>query len=91
MDFHIVVIKLAVYINSASQLVTKKISCIFRVFCTLCICYLSCSIRRRALDLLYGMCDVTNAKEIVEELLQVTTVAIIVLRMKNNLKTLLAC
>jgi len=30
------------------------------------------SIRRRALDLLYGMCDVTNAKEIVEELLQVT-------------------
>ena len=33
---------------------------------------LYCSIRRRALDLLYGMCDVTNAKEIVEELLQVT-------------------
>jgi AP-2 complex subunit alpha len=32
---------------------------------------LYCSIRRRALDLLYGMCDVTNAKEIVEELLQV--------------------
>jgi hypothetical protein len=29
------------------------------------------SIRRRALDLLYGMCDVTNAKDIVEELLQV--------------------
>ncbi|RRT77426.1 hypothetical protein B296_00028637 [Ensete ventricosum] len=28
------------------------------------------SIRRRALDLLYGMCDVTNAKDIVEELLQ---------------------
>eukprot|EP00850_Spirogloea_muscicola_P012756 SM000084S23092 [mRNA] locus=s84:17407:23674:+ [translate_table: standard] len=28
------------------------------------------SIRRRALDLLYGMCDVSNAKEIVEELLQ---------------------
>lgn len=30
-----------------------------------------CSIRRRALDLLYGMCDVSNAKDIVEELLQV--------------------
>lgn len=29
------------------------------------------SIRRRALDLLYGMCDVSNAKDIVEELLQV--------------------
>lgn len=29
------------------------------------------SIRRRSLDLLYGMCDVSNAKEIVEELLQV--------------------
>lgn len=29
------------------------------------------SIRRRSLDLLYGMCDVTNAKDIVEELLQV--------------------
>ncbi|EFH48933.1 hypothetical protein ARALYDRAFT_352355 [Arabidopsis lyrata subsp. lyrata] len=31
---------------------------------------LSCSIRRRDLDLLYGMCDVSNAKDIVEELLQ---------------------
>lgn len=31
----------------------------------------ACSIRRRALDLLYGMCDVSNAKGIVEELLQV--------------------
>jgi AP-2 complex subunit alpha len=30
------------------------------------------SIRRRALDLLYGMCDVSNAKDIVEELLQVS-------------------
>lgn len=30
-----------------------------------------CSIRRRALDLLYSMCDVSNAKDIVEELLQV--------------------
>ncbi|MCD9641196.1 hypothetical protein HAX54_027265 [Datura stramonium] len=29
-------------------------------------------IRRRALDLLYGMCDVSNAKDIVEELLQLT-------------------
>ncbi|KAF5940237.1 hypothetical protein HYC85_021404 [Camellia sinensis] len=29
------------------------------------------SIRRRALDLVYGMCDVSNAKDIVEELLQV--------------------
>ncbi|XP_028124141.1 AP-2 complex subunit alpha-1-like [Camellia sinensis] len=28
------------------------------------------SIRRRALALLYGMCDVSNAKDIVEELLQ---------------------
>jgi len=33
------------------------------------------SIRRRSLDLLYGMCDVTNAKEIVEELLQYLTTA----------------
>ncbi|XP_024401232.1 AP-2 complex subunit alpha-2 isoform X2 [Physcomitrium patens] len=33
------------------------------------------SIRRRSLDLLYGMCDVTNAKEIVEELLQYLTKA----------------
>lgn len=31
------------------------------------------SIRRRALDLLYGMCDVSNAKDIVEEILQVLT------------------
>lgn len=30
-----------------------------------------CSIRRRALDLLYGMCDTSNAKDIVEELLKV--------------------
>lgn len=33
------------------------------------------SIRRRALDLLFGMCDVTNAKDIVEELLQYLTTA----------------
>lgn len=32
------------------------------------------SIRRRALDLLYGMCDVSNAKDIVEELLQVNII-----------------
>lgn len=38
--------------------------------CSSYCCYI-CSIRRRALDLLYGMCDVTNAKDIVEELLQV--------------------
>jgi hypothetical protein len=44
---------------------------------------LACSIRRRALDLLYGMCDVTNAKEIVEELLQVTNPVIVVLRRKD--------
>jgi hypothetical protein len=39
---------------------------------------LYCSIRRRALDLLYGMCDVTNAKEIVEELLQVINLCVCV-------------
>lgn len=33
------------------------------------------SIRRRSLDLLYGMCDVSNAKDIVEELLQYLTTA----------------
>ncbi|KAJ7947924.1 AP-2 complex subunit alpha [Quillaja saponaria] len=33
------------------------------------------SIRRRALDLLYGMCDVSNAKDIVEELLQYLSTA----------------
>jgi hypothetical protein len=44
---------------------------------------LACSIRRRALDLLYGMCDVTNAKEIVEELLQVTNPVIVVMRRKD--------
>lgn len=33
------------------------------------------SIRRRALDLLYGMCDVSNAKDIVEELLQVHNIS----------------
>lgn len=35
------------------------------------------SIRRRALDLLYGMCDVSNAKDIVEELLQVSGFCIV--------------
>jgi AP-2 complex subunit alpha len=33
------------------------------------------SIRRRSLDLLYGMCDISNAKDIVEELLQYLTTA----------------
>ncbi|XP_024380212.1 AP-2 complex subunit alpha-1 isoform X1 [Physcomitrium patens] len=33
------------------------------------------SIRRRSLDLLYAMCDVSNAKNIVEELLQYLTTA----------------
>jgi len=48
---------------------------LFNELCHIHLCcnfmLLYCSIRRRALDLLYGMCDVTNAKEIVEELLQV--------------------
>jgi hypothetical protein len=48
-----------------------------------------CSIRRRALDLLYGMCDVTNAKEIVEELLQVYNIEIVVSQMKNKLRKIL--
>jgi AP-2 complex subunit alpha len=51
---------------------------------------LYCSIRRRALDLLYGMCDVTNAKEIVEELLQVTNLFRLLLQEgKLNLAVLL--
>jgi len=44
------------------------------------------SIRRRALDLLYGMCDVTNAKDIVEELLQYLTTADFVIREELALK-----
>jgi AP-2 complex subunit alpha len=45
-----------------------------------------CSIRRRALDLLYGMCDVTNAKEIVEELLQYLNTAEFAMREELSLK-----
>ncbi|CAL9153946.1 unnamed protein product [Musa hybrid cultivar] len=44
------------------------------------------SIRRRALDLLYGMCDVTNAKDIVEELLQYLNTADFVMREELALK-----
>ncbi|XP_042514191.1 AP-2 complex subunit alpha-1-like [Macadamia integrifolia] len=44
------------------------------------------SIRRRALDLLYGMCDVTNAKDIVEELLQYLSAADFVMREELALK-----
>jgi hypothetical protein len=45
--------------------------CIFLKSILLTEINIALSIRRRALDLLYGMCDVTNAKDIVEELLQV--------------------
>ncbi|KAK8683384.1 hypothetical protein V6N13_039445 [Hibiscus sabdariffa] len=44
------------------------------------------SIRRRALDLLYGMCDVTNAKDIVEELLQYLSSADFTMREELSLK-----
>ncbi|KAI3450660.1 hypothetical protein Pfo_007325 [Paulownia fortunei] len=44
------------------------------------------SIRRRALDLLYGMCDVSNAKDIVEELLQYLSSADFVMREELSLK-----
>ncbi|WOL06225.1 AP-2 complex subunit alpha-1-like [Canna indica] len=44
------------------------------------------SIRRRALDLLYGMCDVTNAKDIVEELLQYLNTAEFAMREELALK-----
>ncbi|KAG2670855.1 hypothetical protein I3760_14G106600 [Carya illinoinensis] len=44
------------------------------------------SIRRRALDLLYGMCDVTNAKDIVEELLQYLSTAEFAMREELSLK-----
>ncbi|XP_068661987.1 AP-2 complex subunit alpha-1-like isoform X1 [Aristolochia californica] len=44
------------------------------------------SIRRRALDLLYGMCDVTNAKDIVEELLQYLSTADFIMREELALK-----
>ncbi|KAE8660368.1 AP-2 complex subunit alpha-2 [Hibiscus syriacus] len=41
---------------------------------------------RRALDLLYGMCDVTNAKDIVEELLQYLSLADFTVRGELSLK-----
>lgn len=44
------------------------------------------SIRRRALDLLYGMCDTTNAKDIVEELLQYLSTADFAMREELALK-----
>ncbi|XP_010535653.1 PREDICTED: AP-2 complex subunit alpha-2-like isoform X2 [Tarenaya hassleriana] len=44
------------------------------------------SIRRRALDLLFGMCDVTNAKDIVEELLQYLSSAEFAMREELSLK-----
>ncbi|PON53396.1 Adaptor protein complex AP-2, alpha subunit [Parasponia andersonii] len=43
-------------------------------------------IRRRALDLLYGMCDVSNAKDIVEELLQYLSTAEFAMREELSLK-----
>lgn len=44
------------------------------------------SIRRRALDLLYGMCDISNAKDIVEELLQYLSTADFAMREELSLK-----
>lgn len=44
------------------------------------------SIRRRALDLLYGMCDVSNAKDIVEEILQYLSTAEFAMREELSLK-----
>ncbi|XP_010520400.1 PREDICTED: AP-2 complex subunit alpha-2 isoform X2 [Tarenaya hassleriana] len=44
------------------------------------------SIRRRALDLLYGMCDVSNAKDIVEELLLYLSTAEFAMREELSLK-----
>lgn len=44
------------------------------------------SIRRRSLDLLYGMCDITNAKDIVEELLQYLSTAEFAMREELALK-----
>ncbi|GMH12652.1 hypothetical protein Nepgr_014493 [Nepenthes gracilis] len=44
------------------------------------------SIRRRALDLLYGMCDVSNAKDIVEELLQYLSTSDFAMREELSLK-----
>ncbi|MED6106439.1 hypothetical protein PIB30_004671 [Stylosanthes scabra] len=44
------------------------------------------SIRRRALDLVYGMCDISNAKDIVEELLQYLKTAEFAMREELSLK-----
>ncbi|XP_044483032.1 AP-2 complex subunit alpha-1-like isoform X2 [Mangifera indica] len=44
------------------------------------------SIRRRALDLLYGICDVSNAKDIVEELLQYLSSADFAMREELSIK-----
>ncbi|MCD7470307.1 hypothetical protein HAX54_010041 [Datura stramonium] len=44
------------------------------------------SIRRRALDLLHGMCDLSNAKDIVEELLQYLSTAEFAMREELSLK-----
>ncbi|XP_030522731.1 AP-2 complex subunit alpha-1-like isoform X1 [Rhodamnia argentea] len=44
------------------------------------------SIRRRALDLLYGMCDISNAKDIVEELLQYLSTSDFAMREELSLK-----
>ncbi|KAK1409976.1 hypothetical protein QVD17_36507 [Tagetes erecta] len=44
------------------------------------------SIRRRALDLLYAMCDISNAKDIVEELLQYLGTAEFTMREELALK-----
>ncbi|KAG0448043.1 hypothetical protein HPP92_028038 [Vanilla planifolia] len=44
------------------------------------------SIRRRSLDLLYGMCDISNAKDIVEELLQYLSTAEFAMREELALK-----
>ncbi|KAK7273646.1 hypothetical protein RIF29_14704 [Crotalaria pallida] len=44
------------------------------------------SIRRRDLDLLYGMCDISNSKDIVEELLQYLSTAEFAMREELSLK-----
>ncbi|KAI4382286.1 hypothetical protein MLD38_008267 [Melastoma candidum] len=44
------------------------------------------SIRRRALDLLYGICDISNAKDIVEELLQYLSSSDFAMREELSLK-----
>ncbi|GKF97094.1 AP-2 complex subunit alpha-1-like protein isoform X2, partial [Tanacetum coccineum] len=44
------------------------------------------SIRRHSLDLLYGMCDVSNTKDIVEELLQYLATADFEMRKELALK-----